>query len=660
MDVFGGYAVLFEHGGHVEHHLRIATDKSGPGGQIFDRSGNNLRDQTLSPRPIFRWFREDGCEVEVGMLLGKLGKFIGHEEIVFVTVAEEEMDWVGWGSLAQNLLDLCPDGGDAAAGRDEEQRTVNSFWHREPAVRRQQADRLANFQRFGVLRTHAIRRDVDDEIEHLFAGQRRKRERTAVFTDQPAAVLPGRKGERRIGFELDEENLGRELLFGDGRSRVFFRDSDWHAGSVASFLPQAKTPPGVLYYTRRMPANAKRVVIIGGGYAGVRAAHDLAKASRHDALEIILVSDSPYHVEIPSLYEVATSFIGHESVHSSEIACQGVMVPLEDIFEKLPVVVKHGGVTEIEPQDRLVVMQDHSTLSYDYLVLALGAKTATYNIPGVQEHAFGIKTLPEALRLRHHIIRLLMTETAPTFIVVGGGATGVEVIAELAGLIRHVQHAHHVTKRLKLILIEASPAILRDVPQETRDAIMYRLQQLGVTIMVNEPVARIESSGVALASGQHVGSHAVIWAGGLQAHEVVMRSHLPLKGWGVQVEKTLQVAGHPTIFAAGDSAVIDDAAMHVPATVPVAYTQGSLIARNIMHLIAQQPLEPYRYDAPGQLITLGGKRALYMSTNKRTMIGLAPWIARQFVTLQYWLRYLAPWTALHVWYQGIWQQSRND
>jgi NADH:ubiquinone reductase (H+-translocating) len=410
-----------------------------------------------------------------------------------------------------------------------------------------------------------------------------------------------------------------------------------------------------------MTAMRRRVVILGGGYAGVRAAYDLAHARKPEEVEILLVSESPHHLETPLLYEVATAYLDRESTLSSEHACEGVMVELADIFAKQKVGIKIGRVVMINQNERMITLHNGSTVSFDYLIVALGATTATYNIPGITEYAFTVKTLSEALRLRHHVVRLLRNpkRDAPamlTFVVIGAGATGVETAAELAHLVRRVVPLDSPQPRI--VLLEAGPTILREVPEAARRYAETMLKQWGVEIMVNRTITALEEKQVIFQDGGMLAAGTMIWAGGLSPLPVIMKSHFPLERWGIAVSPTLQVKGLPHIFAAGDTAVL--AGSRIPATVPVAYSQGALCARNCLHLLRGEALETYEYQPQGQLITLGGKRGIVLFKNGKSMTGRIPWVIKKMVSLRYWLRYLTWAQALQSWTRGISIQSQND
>lgn len=413
----------------------------------------------------------------------------------------------------------------------------------------------------------------------------------------------------------------------------------------------------------------RRVVILGGGYAGVRVAWDLARAKQRPG-EIVLVSDQPEHIELPSLYEVATAYLPHESIHSSEYICRGMGVDLAEIFQRLPVKIRIGGVDLIRPTERLLIFKDKSSLSLDWLVLALGTQLNTFGVPGVQEYGFSLKNLTEALRLRHHIVRqvLLAKKMSPshrqatlTFVVVGAGATGVETASELIGLLKRLFKDHQLEQYAwRVIMVEAGGDILREVPVKARAMAGKRLQKLGIEIMINRRVVAVDPHSLTLDNEESIASSTVIWSAGLAPHGLLMRSGLPVKMWGVATLPTLQVRGFPFIFAAGDNAILEERAKPLPAIVPVAYTEGSMVAHNIMQLAKGQPLKSFNFHNRGQLISIGGKWAVAVLGEKLAYVGWLPWLVKKLVTLRYWWWYLPPWRAVMVWWNGVEVQCRND
>lgn len=413
------------------------------------------------------------------------------------------------------------------------------------------------------------------------------------------------------------------------------------------------------------------IVILGAGYAGIRAAVDLCRArKRGEAIDITLVTDRPYHIDTPALYEVATAYLHRESAQSSETIEEGVGVSLNDIFVGQPIRLMIRTVRDIAPRERLIHYADGTTTSYDILVIALGAALASYGIPGVSPFAFSVKTISEALELRHRIVRqFMMAKKLPpaeranslSFAVIGAGATGVETAAELCGQVKKLCARHQIdTTCPRVFLIEAKDEILPSIPARDRHYAMSRLRQIGIDILCGQSIASVEEHGVVFTDGRHLPAATVIWTGGLKVHPALSGAELPLAVWGVACETTLQVKGQPNIFAAGDAAVLIDYPTKIPGVVPVAYTQGALVAANIVRLLHHQTLKPYRYHTWGAIITLGGKAAVALLSPQTSVRGLPAWLLKRMVTLRYWLSLLSPHRALSFWRHGIKLHSMND
>ncbi len=401
------------------------------------------------------------------------------------------------------------------------------------------------------------------------------------------------------------------------------------------------------------------VVIVGGGYAGVRCAFELAQQKKSGGFkehDITLISKSKRHVEYPSMYEVAVTCPSEETRKNKRQIAAAVGVPLTELFRGLPVRVRRGTAERVDTSAKRIVLRGGETVPYDTLVLAPGAKLADFGVPGVKENAFSVKTFPQALRLRYHVARQIQQAAAAsseefkrrvlTFVVVGGGATGVEMAAELAHHAAEHCSLHRIDRRaLRVVIVEAKDRILSGVPEHLREKAQKRLKGVGVEVRCGSAIKEIRD-GYVLAGegGERLDTNTVIWSAGLQTHQLLKEAGFEVGSRGVVVEPTLMVKGYDRIFAAGDCAVIpsDEGRPSVPATVPAAYNQGSLAARNIVNLSRGRGLEPYQHHKLGQLITLGGKKALLVTAGGRGWLGFLPWAAKMAVTFNYWRR-LLPW-----------------
>ena len=299
-----------------------------------------------------------------------------------------------------------------------------------------------------------------------------------------------------------------------------------------------------------------RVVILGGGFGGVGAARQLKKA---DA-DVVLLDEHDYHTFQPLLYQVATGLLDGSTVGH----------PLRDLFhDQGNVTVHQAKVTGIDLAGRQVQCADMAPLSYDYLVLALGARVNFFGVEGAAEHAFPLYTLADAERLKAHILhqweqadrdRSLVDDGALNVVVVGGGPTGVESAGALAELYRGnfaADYPQLPEEQAKITLVEAGPALFSMFKPELRAYTKKALEKRGVEVLLGEVVASVTPTRVTFKSGRVLRAHTLVWGAGLQAHPITQTLGLPLeKGYRVGVEADLGVAGHEGVFASGDIAWI--------------------------------------------------------------------------------------------------------
>jgi NADH:ubiquinone reductase (H+-translocating) len=355
-----------------------------------------------------------------------------------------------------------------------------------------------------------------------------------------------------------------------------------------------------------------QVVIVGAGFGGLAAAHGLAGAD----VRITIIDQRNHHLFQPLLYQVGTA-----SLATSEIAW-----PIRHLVRKRKeVTTLLGVVTGIDTDKRSVLLEDGGTVNYDTLVLATGARHAYFGHDEWEPFAPGLKTLEDATSIRRRILLSLEhaeRETDPlrraallTFVIVGGGPTGVELagaIAELAHENLPEEYRHIDTRKARVVLIEAGPRIL---PSFTEDLSAYAhasLEHLGVEIQLGQAVRECSAQGV-IYGDQPLAAKVILWAAGVRASSAAAWAGLPADNAGrTRVEPDLTAPGHPEIFVIGDTATIS--AWHgkpVPGIAPAAKQQGGHVARSIRaRLSGDTRSRPFRYQHSGNLATIGKRAAV--------------------------------------------------
>jgi NADH dehydrogenase FAD-containing subunit len=359
---------------------------------------------------------------------------------------------------------------------------------------------------------------------------------------------------------------------------------------------------------------APHVVIVGAGFGGLAAARGLARSGA----TITIVDKQNHHLFQPLLYQVATA-----GLSPADIAA-----PIRSIVrDRARTRVLLDEVTGIDAAARRVRLGGGGTLTYDALVIATGARHSYFGRDDWAEHAPGIKTLDDATRVRRIVLlameraETIRQESQPdrseflTFVVIGGGPTGVEMAGAIAELTRHAaaMDFRFITGNcLRIILIEAGERLLAAFPSTLADAAQRALEGLGVVVRLNGRVTDVGAYGVTV-GGERISSAAVIWAAGIQASPAATWLGAQADHCGrVRVTAELNAPGHADIFVIGDAATVTDASGRItPAVAPAAKQQGAHVARTIAARIARraQPA-PFRYRDWGNLATIGRKRAV--------------------------------------------------
>ncbi|HUZ77758.1 MAG TPA: NAD(P)/FAD-dependent oxidoreductase, partial [Chloroflexota bacterium] len=353
-----------------------------------------------------------------------------------------------------------------------------------------------------------------------------------------------------------------------------------------------------------------RVVVIGAGFGGLRTARALAGAE----VEVTLLDQHNYHLFQPLLYQVATA-----AVEPEEIAH-----PVRRILKRVRNVRFRLAIVQGIDFAERTVRTDGGPVPYDYLVVASGSTTNYFNIPHLEEHALSLKDLGQAVALRNHLLEQFErvgAEADPqrraamlTFVVAGGGPTGVEYAGALAELIRLVLVQDYPaldTQDVRVVLVEGAPHLLPPMADGLRKSALKKLREKGVEVRLNTMVKDYDGERIVLSDGSAIASHTLVWNAGVRATDLGRAMGVELaRGGRVPVQPTLQLAGHAEVFVIGDLAYLEIKGSPLPMVAPVALQQGEHVAATIRRDLAGQPRQPFRYRDRGTMATIGRNAAV--------------------------------------------------
>jgi NADH dehydrogenase len=372
-----------------------------------------------------------------------------------------------------------------------------------------------------------------------------------------------------------------------------------------------------------MSTTRPRVLILGGGFAGVGAAKKLEGADT----EVVVVDRHDYHTIQPLLYQLATGLLEQTAVGHS----------LRDLLEEQENTSVHKAtVTAVDMEAREVTFAEISPLSYDYLVLGLGAEVNFFGTEGAAEHAFPMYTLPNAVRLKDHLLeRWEATERDPSLVedgalnvvIVGGGPTGVETAGAVAELYRADFAKDYPTLSqddAKVILVEAGPELFSMFKPKIREYTANALEERTVEVKTGAMVSSVSPTRVTLKDGDELKAHTLVWGAGLQGNALVQSLGLELqRGNRIGVGPDLTIPEHREVYALGDIAAIVDAKTEqvLPQLGSVALQSGEHAGEQIARRIAGKETKPFKYKDKGTMAAIGRRAAVVQMLGGKTMTG---------------------------------------
>jgi NADH dehydrogenase len=384
-------------------------------------------------------------------------------------------------------------------------------------------------------------------------------------------------------------------------------------------------------------ASLPHVIVLGGGFGGVATAKGLAGRD----VRVTIIDQHNFHTFQPLLYQVATA-----GLEPADVA-----FPIRTIFGHAGNVrFRHGRVRSVDQERNLVTLGDESQIAYDHLVIATGATVAYFGIPGASQYAMPLYTLADARRLRNRLLSILeeaevrgeSERSSPqlTFVVVGGGPTGVETSGALSELIQIAIRRDGLRldpTRIRVVLVDVAPRLLTAFVPRASDYAKRRLESTGVDVEFGRSVVAIDDHSIHFEDGQHIECAAVIWAAGVSAGDALPKDLQATAGPGgrARVNSDLRLVDSDNVWAVGDAAAIALGAGFCPQLAPVAIQSGRHCAKQILHVVHGEATTPFHYHDKGIMATIGRNAAVAQLPPGVVVKGRLGWMA---------------WLGLHLWY----------
>ncbi|MEO1053191.1 MAG: NAD(P)/FAD-dependent oxidoreductase [Bacteroidota bacterium] len=377
-----------------------------------------------------------------------------------------------------------------------------------------------------------------------------------------------------------------------------------------------------------------RLIIIGGGFAGIKIAKGLRKAG----LQVVLFDRNNYHTFQPLLYQVATAGLEPDSIAG----------PLRQQLESYKdYYFRMAQVFGVDP-DKKVIFTEIGALDYDYLVIACGSKTNYFGNESIMENSFPLKQIPQALDLRSHILQnfeeAVITRSGEKLqsqmnvVIVGGGPTGVEVAGALGELKKNVlpkDYPELNLERMKIYLVEGQGRLLGGMSEVSGERALKYLKRFDVNVRLNTLVKFYDGVKATLDDGTEIETHTLVWAAGVEGNIIDGLDESAIERGRILVDHFNRVVGYDDIFAVGDVAMMKDDAHPSghPMLAQVAMQQGDNLAHNLKKLIKHEAMKPFSYNDKGSMATIGRNKAVVDLSKNLKFGGFFAWLLWMFIHL---------------------------
>ncbi len=383
----------------------------------------------------------------------------------------------------------------------------------------------------------------------------------------------------------------------------------------------------------------QKIVIVGGGFAGIKTALDLCK---DDRVDITLVSNKDYFEYHPTLYHTATGGLASQS-----------KIPLKTIFADKPVSIVVDTATQLDKKGHTLTLKSGKTLPYDTTVLALGVVTNYFGIKGLKEYSFGIKSIEEIEAFKKHVHKQLIDAKKPnlSYVIVGGGPTGIELAAALPSYLHRIMKNHGMRHRnIKVHLVEGAPRLMPRMPKSTSKAIQRRLRILGIQLHLGKAVQGATADTLVVGD-KPIHSNTIIWTAGMANNPFFTDNHFAFGPRG-KVAVNVYLQADDNVYVLGDNANTPYSGM-----AQTAMYDGAFVAENIIRNLDGKDLKPYKPKKPIYVTPVGHGWASVL-WGKIEIFGWIGWALRQAADARAFSELQSPLEATKQWFTEFSEETK--
>lgn len=380
----------------------------------------------------------------------------------------------------------------------------------------------------------------------------------------------------------------------------------------------------------------KNVIVLGAGYAGVQAALTLHKGLKNEAVNMKIIDRHDHHTLLTEIHEVAGNRVPESSVQ----------IPLEDIFQFTKVKIVQDEIINIDFENKVLQSKDHQ-YAYHYLIIGCGSEPAYFGIEGMEAYGFALWSLEDARRIHGHILHMFKQAALEeneekrkaylSFVVGGGGFTGIEMVGELIQWVRVLCKEYGIDqKEVRLVVLEAMGQILTVLPQHLVEKSVNYLRKNGVEVVTNAAITKVSPNDLEVKDGTVIPTHTVIWTGGIKANSFLEGLDLPeVKRGRIEVNEYTQSTKYKEVFLVGDNSYFVTVGGEVlPPLVESAMQTGKAAGKNVVRLIHDKPLERCKTKLHGVMVSIGRRYAVADTLGFRTS-GLIALFMKHMVNIHY-------------------------